>query len=32
MTDGMLWIEGSRFLMGSDSAYPEEGFPHLQHW
>jgi hypothetical protein len=25
MTDGMLWIEGSRFLMGSDSAYPEEG-------
>ena len=25
MTDGMVWIEGSRFLMGSDSAYPEEG-------
>ncbi len=21
----MVWIEGSRFLMGSDSAYPEEG-------
>ena len=25
MTEGMVWIEGSRFLMGSDSAYPEEG-------
>ena len=25
MTDGMVWIEGSSFLMGSDSGYPEEG-------
>jgi formylglycine-generating enzyme len=23
--DGMAWIEGGRFLMGSEAAYPEEG-------
>lgn len=27
--DGMIWISGGRFLMGSDRHYPEEGPAHL---
>lgn len=27
--DGMIWIAGGRFLMGSDRHYPEEGPAHL---
>jgi sulfatase modifying factor 1 len=29
--EGMIWIQGGSFLMGSDDAYPEEGPVHREH-